>query len=485
MNYRMISKLLAVVLQFVTIFMVPALTISIMNGETAAVYGFLITMAVMLVLSLLPRLYKLKRQTMYARDSYVLVTLTWLLISLLGALPFWISGAIPNYVDCFFEVVSGFTTTGASILTDVEAMPKGLLYWRSFSHWLGGMGVLVFLLAITRFTEGAGDGMHIMRAESPGPQVSKLVPHTFRSAQILYLIYIGLTVVQAILLLAGGMDFFEAICIAFGTAGTGGFGVRNDSLASYTPYIQWVVTVFMALFGVNFGVYYLVLLRSFRKAFRNEELWMYLGIMLTASAIIFLNILPSMPGRPADAIRHSCFQVASIMTTTGYGTVDFNLWPQLSRSILVMLMLVGASAGSTGGGIKVSRVLILVKCLFREIHRMLHPNTVRQIHMDGEPVPREAIRNAYAFLTVYCLITVGSMLMVSLDNFSFETNLTAVFACLNNIGPGLDQVGPTSNFSAYSNFSKIVLSVDMLLGRLEIFPIIITCMPSVWKRARV
>ena len=485
MNYRMISKLLAVVLQFVTIFMVPALTISIMNGETAAVYGFLITMAVMLVLSLLPRLYKLKRQTMYARDGYVLVTLTWLLISLLGALPFWISGAIPNYVDCFFEVVSGFTTTGASILTDVEAMPKGLLYWRSFSHWLGGMGVLVFLLAITRFTEGAGDGMHIMRAESPGPQVSKLVPHTFRSAQILYLIYIGLTVVQAILLLAGGMDFFEAICIAFGTAGTGGFGVRNDSLASYTPYIQWVVTVFMALFGVNFGVYYLVLLRSFRKAFRNEELWMYLGIMLTASAIIFLNILPSMPGRPADAIRHSCFQVASIMTTTGYGTVDFNLWPQLSRSILVMLMLVGASAGSTGGGIKVSRVLILVKCLFREIHRMLHPNTVRQIHMDGEPVPREAIRNAYAFLTVYCLITVGSMLLVSLDNFSFETNLTAVFACLNNIGPGLDQVGPTSNFSAYSNFSKIVLSVDMLLGRLEIFPIIITCMPSVWKRARV
>ena len=485
MNYRMISKLLAVVLQFVTIFMVPALTISIMNGETAAVYGFLITMAVMLVLSLLPRLYKLKRQTMYARDGYVLVTLTWLLISLLGALPFWISGAIPNYVDCFFEVVSGFTTTGASILTDVEAMPKGLLYWRSFSHWLGGMGVLVFLLAITRFTEGAGDGMHIMRAESPGPQVSKLVPHTFRSAQILYLIYIGLTVVQAILLLAGGMDFFEAICIAFGTAGTGGFGVRNDSLASYTPYIQWVVTVFMALFGVNFGVYYLVLLRSFRKAFRNEELWMYLGIMLTASAIIFLNILPSMPGRSADAIRHSCFQVASIMTTTGYGTVDFNLWPQLSRSILVMLMLVGASAGSTGGGIKVSRVLILVKCLFREIHRMLHPNTVRQIHMDGEPVPREAIRNAYAFLTVYCLITVGSMLLVSLDNFSFETNLTAVFACLNNIGPGLDQVGPTSNFSAYSNFSKIVLSVDMLLGRLEIFPIIITCMPSVWKRARV
>ncbi|MBP3540704.1 MAG: TrkH family potassium uptake protein [Clostridia bacterium] len=485
MNYRMISKLLAVVLQFVTIFMVPALTISIMNGETAAVYGFLITMAVMLVLSLLPRLYKLKRQTMYARDGYVLVTLTWLLISLLGALPFWISGAIPNYVDCFFEVVSGFTTTGASILTDVEAMPKGLLYWRSFSHWLGGMGVLVFLLAITRFTEGAGDGMHIMRAESPGPQVSKLVPHTFRSAQILYLIYIGLTVVQAILLLAGGMDFFEAICIAFGTAGTGGFGVRNDSLASYTPYIQWVVTVFMALFGVNFGVYYLVLLRSFRKAFRNEELWMYLGIMLTASAIIFLNILPSMPGRPADAIRHSCFQVASIMTTTGYGTADFNLWPQLSRSILVMLMLVGASAGSTGGGIKVSRVLILVKCLFREIHRMLHPNTVRQIHMDGEPVPREAIRNAYAFLTVYCLITVGSMLLVSLDNFSFETNLTAVFACLNNIGPGLDQVGPTSNFSAYSNFSKIVLSVDMLLGRLEIFPIIITCMPSVWKRARV
>lgn len=485
MNYRMISKLLGTVLRFVVVFMLPALIISLICRENNAAIGFAVTMALMLLLSCLPGLYKLKRQTMYARDAYVLVSLTWLVISLLGALPFYISRAIPNYVDCFFEVVSGFTTTGASILTDVEALPKGLLYWRSFSHWLGGMGVLVFLLTIIRFTEGAGDGMRIMRAEAPGPQVSKLVPHTFRSAQILYVIYIVMTLVQMVLLLAGGMDFFEAVCIAFGTAGTGGFAVRGDSIASYSPYIQWVVTIFMALFGVNFGIYYLLLLRSFRKAFRNEELWMYFGILLGSSVIIFFNILPSMPGEAADAFRHSCFQVASIMTTTGYGTVDFNLWPQLSRTILVTLMLVGASAGSTGGGIKCSRVLILAKCLFREIHRMLHPNTVKQIHMDGEPVAREAIRNAYAFLSVYCLITIGSLLLLSLNNFSFETNMTAVFACLNNIGPGLDMVGPMGNYSAFSNFSKLVLSMDMLLGRLEIFPIIIACIPSVWKRARV
>ena len=485
MNYRMIAKLLGLVLRFVAVFMLPALAISLFRKEYAAAMGFGITILIMVILSFLPKLFKLKRQTMYARDGYVLVSLTWFLISALGALPFWISRAIPNYVDCFFEVVSGFTTTGASILTDVEALPVGLLYWRSFTHWLGGMGVLVFLLAIARFTEGAGDSMHIMRAESPGPQVSKLVPHTFRSAQILYLIYIVLTVLQAVLLLLGDMPLFDAVTTAFGTAGTGGFGIKADSIAGYSPYIQWVVTIFMALFGVNFGVYYLLLLRSFGKVWRNEELRFYLGIMLSFGLIIFFNILPSMPGHPGDALRHSFFQVSSIMTTTGFATADFNQWPQLSRTLLVVLMIVGASAGSTGGGFKCSRLLILFKCLHREVYRMLHPNTVRQIHMDGEPVSREAIRNAYAFMCAYCLVAIVSTVLISLDGFSLETNFTAMLATLNNIGPGLDMVGPTGNFSMFSNFSKIVLSVNMLLGRLEIFPIIIMCMPTVWKRSRV
>jgi len=281
------------------------------------------------------------------------------------------------------------------------------------------------------------------------------------------------------------MPLFDAVTTAFGTAGTGGFGIKADSIGGYSPYIQWVVTIFMALFGVNFGVYYLLLLRSFRKVLRNEELWFYLGIMFSFGLIIFFNLLPSMPGQAGDAIRHSFFQVSSIMTTTGFATVDFNQWPQLSRTLLVVLMIIGASAGSTGGGFKCSRVLILFKCLHREVYRMLHPNTVKQIHMDGEPVPREAIRNAYAFMCAYCLIAIVSTVLISLDGFSLETNLTAMLATLNNIGPGLDLVGPAGNYSMFSNFSKIVLSVNMLLGRLEIFPIIIMCMPTVWKRSRV
>ena len=352
MNYRMTARLIAIVLRFVALFMLPALVISLILGETGAVWGLLITMAVMALLSCLPLPFPPRRQTMYARDGFVVVAMTWFLISLLGALPFWISGAIPNYVDCVFETVSGFTTTGASILTDVEALPKGLLYWRSFTHWLGGMGVLVFLLAITRFTVGSGDSMHIMRAESPGPQVNKLVPQTFHSAQIVYMIYIGMTAVQIVLMLLGGVTPFEAVTLTFGTAGTGGFAVRNDGLVSYSPYIQWVVTIFMALFGVNFGIYYLLLQRSVKKALHNEELRMYVIIIVLFSLLIFTNILPSFPGQTWDALRHSCFQVVSIMTTTGYATADFELWPQLSRTLLVVLMIVGACAGSTVSRVK-------------------------------------------------------------------------------------------------------------------------------------
>lgn len=484
MNYRMVGRMLAIVLRFVALFMLPAAIISAAMGEMPAFWSFVVTMALMLLLSLLTCALPPRKQTLYAREGFVVVALAWLMLSVLGALPFFFSRAIPNFVDCLFETASGFTTTGASILTDVEALPKGLLYWRSFTHWLGGMGVLVFLLAITPYTSGSGDSLHIMRAESPGPQVSKLVPHTWQSARILYLIYIGMTVLELLLLLLGGMPLFDAVTAAFGTAGTGGFAVLADSIASYSPYLQWVITVFMALFGVNFGIYYLLLHGSFRKALKNEELRVYLAVMLLSSAVIFVNILPGYAGRPLDALRDSCFQVSSIMTTTGFATANFDLWPQLSRALLVGLMIFGACAGSTGGGMKYSRLLILLKSLRLEVRRMLHPNTVSTVRIDGDAVPSEAVNNTYAFLCAYGLIALVSMCVITVDGFSYETNFTAVMACLNNIGPGLGLVGPMGSYAGYSDFSKLVLTGNMLLGRLEIFPLLIIFVPRIWRRAR-
>lgn len=484
MNYRMIIRLLGTILRIVAVLMLPALLISVFQGESRAVYGFAITLGVIAVLSVLCLFAKPKRNTMYAREGYAVVGVAWILLSILGALPFYFSGAIPSFIDCLFETASGFTTTGASILTDVEAMPMGLLFWRSFTHWLGGMGVLVFMLAITPMAAGSGESLHIMRAESPGPQVSKLVPRTLKTAQILYTIYIGMTVLQIILMLLGGMPVFDSVITAFGTAGTGGFGIKADSMAGYSPYLQWVVAIFMALFGVNFAVYYLLLIKEVKKALFNEELRFYLGLMLLSATVIFLNIMPMFPGNAGDAIRHAFFQISSIMTTTGFATTDFNAWPEASRAILVMLMLVGASAGSTGGGIKCARILILLKSLRLQIRKMLHPNVVHLVRMDGETVEPETVNNALAFLVAYCAIAIGSILIVSFDGFSFETNLTSVFACLNNIGPGLGLVGPMGSYAGLSNLSKLVLTLDMLIGRLEIFPILILCVPSVWKRAR-
>lgn len=481
MNIRLVLRVTGRVMQLESAVMLIPLAVALLYRESPApfLYSILIILISGTLLSHLPA-----RRHFFAREGFVAVGLIWILTGVLGGLPFYFSGYFNSFVDCVFESCSGFTTTGSTILTDIESLPKGILFWRSFTHWLGGMGVLVFLLAITRFTVGSGDSMHIMRAESPGPQVNKLVPQTFHSAQIVYIIYIGMTALQIILMLLGGVSPFEAVTLTFGTAGTGGFAVRNDGLGSYSPYIQWVVTIFMALFGVNFGIYYLLLQRSVKKALRNEELRMYLLIMVLFSLLIFVDILPLFPGYPGDALRHSCFQVASIMTTTGYATADFDLWPQLSRTLLVVLMIVGASAGSTGGGMKCSRVLLLLKSMNRQVRRMLHPNTVKHVSMDGEVVPPETIQNTFAFLSAYCLITITSVCLISLDNFSLETNLTAVLSCLNNIGPGLAAVGPMSNFSAYSDFSKLLLSLNMLLGRLEIFPIIIAFVPSVWKRAR-
>ena len=484
MNYRMIVRLLCSVLRIVAAFMIPAAVISFCNGEMPSFWGFLITMGIMLLLSLVTFAFPARRKTFYAREAFVLASLTWLMVSALGSLPFVLDRSIPHFIDAMFETASGFTTTGASIVTDFSRLSMGAKYWRSFTHWLGGMGVLVFLLSLEPITSGSGggDSIHIMRAESPGPQVSKLVPHTLSSARILYLIYMFLTVMLIVLLVLGGMSVFEAVTIAFGTAGTGGFALTAESIGLYSPYIQWVVGVFMMLFGVNFGVYYLILQRQFKKAVRNSEVWMYLIVMFTATIAIFLYIRPLYG--TADGLRQSFFQVSSIMTTTGFATADFNAWPQFARTLLVGLMLMGACAGSTGGGFKVSRVLMLFKSLQRELKRALHPNAVGRVHIDGETVSNETIANTYAFLVAYCLIIIFSTMLLGFEKTSFETNLTAVIACLNNIGPGLDMVGPMGGYAHFSVLSKIVLILNMILGRLEIFPLLILFVPGVWKKAR-
>ena len=482
MNYRMILRLLCSVLRIVTAFMIPAAGISLYYEEMATFWGFIITMVIMLLLSLLTLVFPARKKTFYAREAFVLASITWIMVSVLGALPFVIGKTIPRFIDALFETASGFTTTGSSIVTDYGVLTMGAKYWRSFTHWLGGMGVLVFLLSIEPITSGSGDSIHIMRAESPGPQVNKLVPHTLGSARILYLIYIFFTVLMFVFLIAGGMNVFDAVTIALGTAGTGGFALTAESIGAYSPYIQWVVAVFMMLFGVNFGIYYLILQRQFKKALHNSELWMYLGIILAATVLIFIYVQPQYG--TADGIRHSYFQVSAIVTSTGFATVDFNLWPQFARTLLVGLMLVGASAGSTGGGFKVSRVMILFKAMRRELRRALHPNSVGKVHIDGEAVSNETISNTYAYLVAYCLIIIFSTLLLSLDRTSYETNLTAVISCLNNIGPGLDMVGPMGGYAGFSTLSKIVLIVNMLLGRLEIFPILILFVPGVWKKAR-
>ena len=386
---------------------------------------------------------------------------------------------MPNYIDALFEIVSGFTTTGASILPAVEGLPKGILYWRSFSHWLGGMGVLVFLLAISS-SGGNGFTMHLLRAESPGPNVGKLVPKMKKTATILYLIYILLTVLDVIFLLLGDMPLFEAVCTAFGTVGTGGFGVKNDSIAGYSPYIQNVCTVFMLLCGVNFSCYYLLLLRQVKSVFRDEELRLYLGAVLGSVLLIVWN-LRGFYDTLGETVRHAAFQVVTIITTTGFATTDYELWPGLSKAILLCLMILGASAGSTGGGFKCGRALLVAKSLHRSVRQVVHPQKVEVVRLNGHAVDEKVLQNVNAYLAAYVIVTILSFLLVSLDGFSITTNLSAVFACFNNIGPGFEAVGPTCNYAAYSDFSKLVLTWDMLAGRLEIFPILILATRSTWR----
>lgn len=483
MNYKMMGKFIGLLLVVESVFMIPALIISLCRREHGSIIGFTVTIVVLWGLGMSLRLLGRRAKTsFFAKEGLVCVGLGWLIMSLLGCLPFFLSGAIPHYIDALFEMVSGFTTTGASILEQIEGLPYGILYWRSFSHWLGGMGVLVFLLAIpTEGQGGSGFTMHLLRAESPGPNVGKLVPKMKQTAQILYVLYIVLTVLNVIFLLIGGMPLFDAVCTAFGTAGTGGFGIKADSIAGYSPYIQNVCTVFMLLFGVNFSCYYMLLLRQVKSVFKDEELRMYLGIILASVLLIVWN-LRGFYDTLEETVRHAAFQVASIVTTTGYATTDFDLWPGFSKAILLFLMVIGACAGSTGGGFKCGRALLVVKNMLRSVRQLIRPQRVQVVRMNGQTVDEKVLANTNTYMAAYVIIIIASFLLISVDGFSITTNLSAVLACFNNIGPGFEAVGPTCNFASYSIFSKLVLIWDMLAGRLEIFPILILFSRTTWRQ---
>ena len=484
MNYKMMGRFTAQMLLIEGIFLIPALLISLFLGESAAAYGFAVTLGLIaLVGGPMYFFCRDAKSAFYATDGMVCVAVSWLVLSLVGAIPFYVSEAIPFYIDALFETVSGFTTTGASILPEVEHMAKGLMYWRSFTHWVGGMGVLVFLLAIAP-SKGNEQGftMHLLRAESPGPSVGKLVPKMRKTAAILYFLYIILTVLDFLFLIIGGMPVFDAVCTAFGTAGTGGFGIKNDSIASYSPYLQNVTTVFMLLFGVNFSCYYLLTQRQIKNVLKDEELRLYVLIVLGSIGLIVWNLGDFYPTLE-ETVRHAAFQVSSIITTTGFATTDFDLWPSFSKTILLCLMVIGACAGSTGGGLKVARVLLLFKSLKRNIAQMLHPRKVQVIRNNGSVVSERIVANTNAYLCAYVVLMFGSFVLISLDGYSVGTNFSAVLSCLNNIGPGMELVGPTCNFSIFGTFSKLVLILDMLLGRLEIFPILVLFSLQTWKNA--
>ncbi len=482
MNFKMMGRFIAQIVAIEAAFMVPAMAISIGYGEAPAAKAFLLTMGIMLALAAaLFFLCKRAGRLFGAREGLACVALSWIVMSLLGALPFVLSGQVTHYIDALFEIVSGFTTTGSSVIADVEGLYRGLLYWRSFSHWIGGMGVLVFLLAILPGSQGAGFTMHLLRAESPGPDVGKLVPKMRQTALILYVIYIVLTILNVIFLLCGGMHWLHALCTAFGTAGTGGFGVYNTSLANVSPYIQNVTTVFMFLFGINFSCYYLLLMGKLRSIFKDEELRLYVGLAVACVIALVLSIRP-LYGTLEETVRHAAFQVSSIMTTTGYSTTDFDLWSPFSKAILLLLMIVGASAGSTGGGLKCSRVLLLFKALRRNIRQTLNPQKVLIVRSNSKPVDEKVLANTNAYLAAYVIVIVVSTLILSLDGFSLETNLSAALATFNNIGPGLAAVGPTCTYAAYSSLSKLTMIMTMLAGRLEIFPILVLFSRSTWTR---
>ncbi|MCI6745769.1 MAG: TrkH family potassium uptake protein [Anaerolactibacter massiliensis] len=483
MNYRMIARIISPILMIEAIFMIPAWAISYagheVNAADAIVKSQFIILACAAVLYLLSRN---ARKGFYAKEGLVTTGFSWIVMSALGCLPFYISREIPSYIDCLFEMVSGFTTTGSSILPEVESISRGLLYWRSFSHWLGGMGVLVFLMAVVPLAgKNEGFTLHILRAESPGPSVGKLVPHMKQTALILYLIYIAMTILNTIFLLLGGMSLFEAVCTAYGTAGTGGFGIMNDSMAGYSPYLQNVTTVFMLLFSVNFSCYYLLLLGRWKDVLKDEEFRLFWVIIFGFIGLIAWNIRSLYPTF-GEALHQASFTVSTIISTTGFVIADYDVWPAFSKVLILCLMFIGACAGSTGGGLKVSRLLIMFKSLRRNFHMNMHPSEVRTIRINKHVVDEKVVRNAANYMIAYAFIVIISMILISLDGFDVETNLSAVMATFNNVGPGLAAVGPVCNFSGFSGFSKLVLIFDMLAGRLEIFPIAILFSKSTWRK---
>ena len=477
MNYKMIRNILGWLLLFEAGFMLVPLITGICYGEREVIF-FLITILLCASIGGLCAWTKPRDSVLYAREGFVIVSLSWIALSLFGAIPFFISGVIPNYLDALFETISGFSTTGASILAEVESLPKCMLMWRSFTHWVGGMGVLVFIMAFMPLS--GGQNMHIMKAESPGPSVSKLVPRVKTTALILYSIYLVMTFIMFIMLLCGGMNVFESLTTAFGTAGTGGFGVRNDSMTSYSPYIQWVVTAFMLLFSVNFSCYYLILVGRVKDAF-NAEFRTFVTVVGVAILILTLNVR-GLFDTLGEGVRHVAFTVATLISTTGFSTVDFNAWPELSRCLLVLIMFIGACAGSTGGGLKISRLMILIHGAFNEIGSLIFPRRVKRVTVDGHPVDAEIVRTTNVYITWYLLVFVASVILISFDDFDLITNFTAVTATINNIGPGLSMVGPTGNFAHFSVASKLVLMFDMLAGRLELFPMLVLFSPKTWKK---
>ncbi len=480
MNYQMIGYVISRILWTEAVLLLLPMLVAVIYGESTT--PFLAAMAALVLAGLL-FCHKPRQTALYARDGFAVVALAWVGMSLFGAIPFVVSGDIPHYINAVFETVSGFTTTGATILTEVESLTYSGLFWRSFTHWVGGMGVLVFVMAVLPMTDG--HGMHLLRAEMPGPTVGKLVSRMSDTAKILYGIYLVMTLVEIVLLVLGGMPLFDACIHSFGSAGTGGFSCRNLSVGAYdNAYFDIVIGIFMLLFGVNFNLYYFLMIRRFREVFRSEELRAYLLIVTAAVLAIAWNIY-QIYGSAATSLRHAFFQVSTIVTTTGYATADFNLWPSFSKTILVILMFMGACAGSTGGGIKVARFVILAKTSWGDMRKMLHPNAVVPIRFEGKPLTDRQVRSVHLFLTVYLIIFTFSALLISLERLDLVTTFTAVTSCMNNIGPGLEVVGPMGNFSQFSWASKILLSFDMLVGRLEVFPMLLLFAPSIWKRGPV
>lgn len=476
MNRAMIRYVLGGVLKIEAILLILPAVISWIYRESSGIW-FLVVAAVTFVIGLVFSWKKPADSVFYLKEGCLITALSWIVMSIVGCMPFLLSGQIPSFTDALFETISGFTTTGASILSDIESLDKGMLFWRSFTHWIGGMGVLVFLLAIIPMS--GGSNINLMRAESPGPSVGKLVPKIKYTAQILYIIYFAMTLIEFIALVIAKMNPFEAICSAVGTAGTGGFGVLNDSFMSYNSVQQWIVTIFMILFGVNFNFYYLILFHQIGKAFKMEEVRTYIAIIVVSIVILMFDTI-NIYGAFGEALKHSAFQVATIITTTGFSSTDFDTWSQTSRTLLVILMFVGACAGSTGGGIKVSRFIISLKTFFKEIGSYIHPKSVKKIKMDDKPIEHEVIRSVNVYFMTFIIIFTTSVVLISIEGQDLTTNFTAVAATINNIGPGLELVGPTCNFGFFTTFSKYILMFDMLAGRLELFPLLILFTPRVW-----